>query len=246
MKLIQLIAVTFSLIPVAISYGQDEGMDVDDLFADDFEAEEEITINDPLEGINRAIFKFNDGVYTKVLKPFARTYANVMPDPVEQGVSNVFENLKFPSRFVSNVLQGRFGQAGKETGKFVVNTTVGVLGIMKPSDRIESLDTSDEDIGQAFGRWGIGHGFYLVIPFIGPSSFRDFVGDLADDIPEPLPKPWTIIEDSTDRMILRAIEITNNLPGLLEIYDSMKRSAIDPYASVRDAYAQRRARMVEE
>lgn len=221
-------------------------MDVEDLFADDFEAEQIITINDPFEGVNRAIFKFNDGLYTKVVKPFSRAYTKIVPDPVERGMSNVFENLKFPSRFVSNVLQGRFGQAGKETGKFVLNTTVGIAGIMKPSDRVEGLRTSDEDIGQAFGRWGLGHGFYIVIPLIGPTSLRDFAGDFADNYTEPIPEPWSQIEDSTSRWVVRGVEIVNNLPSLMDLYDSMKRSAIDPYASVRDAYAQRRARLVEE
>ncbi len=225
---------------------QDDGIDIDDLFEDDFEQHSTVSIHDPLEGMNRAIFKFNDGVYNKIARPLARTYSKVVPDRVERGISNVFINIKFPSRFVGNVLQGRFGQAAKETGKFALNTTIGIGGIFRPSDDYDGLQTTNEDIGQAFGRWGIGHGFYLVVPFMGPTSLRDFVGDFADDAVEPLKTPWSQIDDDALRLSLRALEITNRLPALMELYDSMRRSAIDPYSSVRDAYAQRRARDVSK
>ncbi|MDQ8187509.1 VacJ family lipoprotein [Pelagicoccus sp. SDUM812002] len=221
---------------------QEDGIDLDDLFNDDFEEQSTVSINDPFEKVNRAIFNFNDGVYDKVARPLARSYSNVMPDRVERGLANAFRNLKFPSRFTGNVLQARFGQAGKETGKFVLNTTVGLGGLFRPSDRFDSLQTSNEDIGQAFGTWGIGHGFYVIIPFMGPTSLRDFVADFGDDAVDPIPTPWSQIDDSQDRLIIRVVDITNRLPALMELYDSMRRSSIDPYSSVRDAYAQRRAR----
>lgn len=226
---------------------QDDGLDIDDLFEDDFEAEEATaTIHDPIEGFNRAIFNFNDGFYKNIGRPFANTYAKIMPDPVEKGIGNVFENAKFPSRFVSNVFQARFGEASKETGQFLINTTAGIGGIFKVSDEFEELDTNKEDFGQVLGAWGMGHGFYLVIPFMGPTSLRDFAADFVDDAVEPLPSPNSEIEDSADRIALRAVELINRFPYLMDLYESMSRSAIDPYASMRDAYAQRRAKAVEE
>ncbi|MDQ8199277.1 VacJ family lipoprotein [Pelagicoccus enzymogenes] len=235
------VAITASLAPA-----QEDGLDMEDLFEEDFEETVAPPINDPLEGLNRAIFRFNDVVYSKVAKPFARTYAKVVPDPVEKGLGNVFDNAKFPSRFVSNVFQGRFGNAGKETGQFLVNSTAGLGGIFKISDEMPELQTSREDFGQAMGSWGMGHGFYLVIPFMGPTSLRDFAGDFVDDTVEPLPEPASLIDDDSDRMTLRIVEFTNRLPALMDLYDSMRRSAIDPYVSVRDAYTQRRARQVAE
>ncbi|MDQ8205348.1 VacJ family lipoprotein [Pelagicoccus sp. SDUM812003] len=242
---LSLFAATLIGLPASL-VGQDDGLDIDELFQDDFEAERQVSINDPLEPVNRAIFKFNDGLYNKVVRPFSKAYARVMPDPVEKGITNVFENLEFPSRFTSNLLQGRVGNAAKETGKFLVNTTAGIGGIIRVSDEIDGLDIPDEDIGQAFASWGVGHGFYLVLPFMGPSSARDLVGDFADGAVEPIPTPWSQVDDSTDRLILRSIDIVNDLPRLMDVYDSMQRSAIDPYASVRDGYAQRRARQASE
>lgn len=234
----------FASVLTQSGYTQDNGIDLDDLFEDEFEAQSTVTIHDPFEKLNRAIFEFNDVIYNRVAKPFAQTYSNVMPDRVERGLGNVFVNLKFPSRFVSNVLQGRLSQAGRETGKFLLNTTAGIGGVFRPSDDFEALQTSDEDIGQAFGKWGLGHGFYFVMPFTGPTSLRDFVGDFADDAAEPLKTPWSQVDDDTLRLGIRVLEITNRLPALMELYDSMRRSTIDPYSSVRDAYAQRRARDV--
>lgn len=222
----------------------DDGISLDDLFEDDFEEQSTVSINDPLEMFNRGIFSFNDDVYNKIGRPLAKTYAKVMPDRVERGIGNVFTNLKFPSRFAGNVLQGRFGNAGKETGKFVLNTTVGLGGIFRPSDDFENLQTSKEDVGQAFASWGMGHGFYLVLPFMGPTSLRDFVGDYVDDTVEPIKEPWSQVDDDGTRLGLRVLEITNRTPALMELYDSMRRSSIDPYSSVRDAYAQQRAREV--
>ncbi|MBC2605544.1 MlaA family lipoprotein [Pelagicoccus albus] len=224
----------------------DEGLQLDDLFEEDFEMEEAPSIHDPFEKVNRAIFDFNDEVYATFGRPFANAYARVMPDPVERSITNVFTNLKFPSRFVGNVLQGRFGEASKETGQFVVNTTVGIGGIFRVSDKIPSLQTNKEDFGQALGSWGVKHGFYIVLPILGPSSLRDFASDFVDDAIEPIPSPNTVIDDSTDRMVIRTVEVVNQFPSLMNLYDSMKRSAIDPYASVRDAYAQRRAIQISE
>lgn len=231
---------------ITTANAQDDGLNVEDLFADDFEQDLATSINDPFEGVNRAIFKFNNGVYKNLFRPFARAYTKIVPDPIEKGIGNVFNNLKLPSRFVSNAFQGRFGQAGKETGQFVINTTAGIGGIFRVSDRFEDLQTSQEDFGQTLGAWGFGHGFYIIVPFLGPTSLRDFAADFVDDAVDPIPTPNSQIDDSADRLALRVIDIVNRLPSLIDLYDSMSRSAIDPYASMRDGYTQRRASQVAE
>lgn len=223
---------------------QEEGIEIEDLFTDDFEDSSSAVIHDPLEKINRGLFAFNDAVYTKLAKPFARAYAKAVPDRAQRGISNVFRNAKFPSRFAGNVLQGRFGEAGKETGKFILNTTIGIGGILRPSDAMPGLQTNPEDVGQAFASWGLGHGFYFVLPFIGPTSLRDFAGNYVDNAVEPIPESWSRIEDDRTRSVIRSVEIVNRLPAIMRLYDSMLQSSIDPYTSVRDAYAQIRAREV--
>ena len=247
MNPIRLLSILFFATFLAFNLAaQDDGLSEDDLFADDFDRESVVSINDPFEPVNRVIFSFNDGLYTHVAKPFANGYTAIMPDPVEKGVDNFFLNLKFPSRFVGNIMQGKLKRAGQETGRFLVNTTAGIGGLFDPASEMEGLDPPKEDIAQGLASWGIGHGFYIVIPFRGPTSLRDFAGDFADRAPEPIPQPWTLVDESTDRFYLQLVEVVNGLPSVMDLYDSMRRSAIDPYASVRDAYAQRRARMLEE
>lgn len=217
-----------------------------DLYGDDSYAIESANIADPFEGFNRAIFKFNDGVYRKVFKPVARAYAKVMPDPVERGIRNVFSNLKYPSRLAGNLLQGKFRGAANETGRFVLNTTAGIGGFFDPASKIEALEQSPEDVGQALGAWGIGHGFYLVLPLFGPSSARDFAGNLVDEVAETKPYPFSRLYTDDAPIAIRVAEVTNNLPRLIELYESIVRNSIDPYAALRDGYAQRRVALVED
>ena len=237
-----LLAAACMAIPLA---AQDDGVDLDSLYEDDFEVPIK-SINDPLAPVNRVIFVFNDKIYTHAAKPFANFYRKAMPVPVQKGIGNVFDNVKYPSRLAGNLLQGKLKRASQETGRFLVNTTVGIGGLFDPAKDMDNLNPPAEDIGQAFGKWGIGHGFYIVLPFIGPSSLRDLAGDFADGAVEPIPTPWSAIDNSGTRLTLRIVDNVNSLPFLMDLYDSMERSAIDPYASVRDAYTQQRARAVAE
>lgn len=208
-------------------------------------------ISDPLEPMNRAIFRFNDGFYTHVLRPFARGYERAVPSPARRGLGNFFDNLKFPVRFVSSVLQGKPGRAARETGKFLLNTTVGVAGLARVSDSVPQLmAVSPEDMGQAFGAWGIGAGPYLVLPFLGPSSVRDTVGMTGNTLLSPV--NWAATErtvrgyDSTWRISLQALDFANASPDQIRTYDSFKQSAIDPYISVRNGYLQHRAAAIKQ
>jgi phospholipid-binding lipoprotein MlaA len=206
---------------------------------DDYEDYPILAVSDPLEGVNRAVFAFNDGFYKIVARPVAKGYTAVLPEPARDGISNVLSNLLFPVRFAGSLLQGKLDRVARETGKFVVNSTVGVAGIMNVSDRIPALkDVPEEDVGQAFASWGIGHGPYLVLPFMGPSSTRDFVGSFGDRYATPWNwewLPWYEWEWATG---LQVTNIVSGLPGGLKIYDSTVRAAADPYVAVRTGYIQ--------
>ncbi len=199
-------------------------------------------VSDPLEGLNRATFKLNDGMYTYIFRPISKGYEFILPKAVRRGVDNAFENVKYPVRVVNCVLQGKIKRAGLETEKFAVNTVAGVGGLFRVSDKISSIaDLPAEDTGLTFAKWGIGHGAYIVIPFLGPSSVRDGVGLIGDYALNPVDwgvfwkgkHDWTKIPPSANT--LRA------LPTQLAAYDAAAKDSVDPYLSVRSAYMQNRA-----
>ena len=199
-------------------------------------------VSDPFEPVNRVFFRFNDGLYAWVLRPFAHGYEKTVPAPARRGLANFFSNLKFPARFVSSVLQGKPGRAAKETGKFLLNSTVGLAGFVRVSDSVPALtNLPPEDLGQTFGVWGIGNGPYLVLPLIGPSTLRDTVGLVGDTELNPL--NWQPIEeipgyDWTWRGGAETLNIVNGMPDLVRTYDSLHQAAVDPYVAMRTGYIQ--------
>jgi phospholipid-binding lipoprotein MlaA len=197
-------------------------------------------IPDKIEGFNRDMFKFNDGFYRVVLRPVSHGYTAVVPRPVRRGLGNFFHNLAFPTRFVGNVLEGRFRDAGVETERFVANTLTS-LGFAATADGDPSLQERPSDLGLAFGSWGIGHGTYLVLPILGPSSLRDGVG-LA--LSEYFLDPAHYLRHWEYRYGASALMIVNESPDQLRAYDELKAAAVDPYVALRDAYASQRARRI--
>ncbi len=226
----------------------DDLMEMDELLDDDgtVSSPGSAEIADPLKGLNQAIFGFNDTVYKNIFQPFTRQYVRVIPKEARKGVGNFFNNLEYPVRLTGNLLQFRLGRASQETGKFFINTTAGMAGFMNAAQEFEGLQPPKEDIGQAFGAWGFNHGFYFVLPFLGPTSLRDFVGRIGGNYVDPISEPWTQVDDSTDRLILTAVDTVNDLPEIIDVYNSITGSAIDPYTAVRDGYAQLRAAQVAE
>lgn len=223
---------------------------------DDFLSEEELygdfedtpaSVNDPLESINRVTFKFNDFMYMNVVKHVANGYQKVTPNSVERGVSNFFNNLSYPVRLVGNLLQGRMKGAWVETERFAVNTTLGVVGVWPAADRFERMQPiPSEDMGQAFGAWGIVEGPYLVLPLLGPSNVRDLFGYVGDRAVNPLKKPYSVIEDSKVQTAFGVTEFVTKSPTLMRIYTQMKEGAVDPYSSMKNGYSQKRRSMIEE
>ncbi|MFH1496786.1 MAG: VacJ family lipoprotein [Verrucomicrobiota bacterium] len=210
---------------------------------DDYGAYDSVAVNDPLEPVNRAVFTFNDVVYEHVLWPVARGYERAVPADLRTGVNNVFNNVRYPVRLVSSLLQGKPGRAAQETSKFIVNTTVGMGGLFRVSDGMPALaNVPAEDLGQTFGAWGIGHGPYLVLPVFGGMSSRDLVGRVGDAYVSPL--GWKYVEWDSRRWTddwgweagtaITVTEAISSLPGGLHLYREMKSSALDPYIAVRD------------
>ncbi len=199
-------------------------------------------VRDPLEGMNRATFWFNDKLYTVFFRPVSKGYEKALPRFVRKGIDNVFDNVRYPQRFVNCLLQGKFKRAGKETEKLLVNTVLGLGGILRTSDRIESLkDIPAEDTGQTLGAWGIGHGMYVVLPVFGPSSVREGFGLAGDYALNPVNwgAAWSGNHDWT--MAVQGAHTIRALPDQISQYDAATQDALDPYISVRSAYIQNRA-----
>ena len=166
-----------------------------DYGTEDVPAAEQVTIADPWEPFNRAMFTFNDRLYFWVLKPVAEGYSAVLPEPARVSVGNFFSNLRSPIRFVNCVLQANFIGAATELFRFMLNSTIGLAGLFDPAGGEEiGLVRQDEDFGQTLGSYGVGQGFYIVWPFLGPSSPRDTVGMIGDYFSYPISylDPWYV------------------------------------------------------
>jgi len=216
--------------------------DEDVLSEDD---EEELTIADPLYYFNKGIWHFNDVAYLYVGEPAARGYNKILPETIRGGVTNFFSNWYTPVRLVSCLLQAKWTEAGTEGGRFLINTTFGILGFadLAKEDEWTGWKVADEDIGQVLGAWGIGHGFYLVLPLIGPSSARDGVGRIGNTFLDPL--TYIDIKWYERLAIVGYREFANYAPNAGE-YKKFKEMSLDPYTAMRNAYIQYRARKVAE
>ena len=195
---------------------------------------------DPLERINRKTYAFNSAVDRGVLRPVAKAYHKVTPDFVETGISNFFDNLETPRTILNDLLQGKFKAGLNDTGRLLLNTTVGIGGLLDPASAA-GLDKNDEDFGQTFGRWGIRPGPYVVIPFLGPSTFRDGIGRVPDMYADPL----HYVEEYKVRYGIYAVSAIDTRTRLLSVDDALNQ-AYDPYAFMRNAYLQRREYLVTD
>lgn len=218
--------------------------DFDDDF-DDFDDEDEefVTISDPLEPINRGFFWFNDKLYFYLIKPVTRVY-RVVPEKARVSVSNFFSNVFTPIRFANALVQLKFRDAGTELGRLLINSTIGIGGLFDPAKNIYGIRKKNEDFGQTLGHYGIGQGFYLVLPIFGPSSLRDGLGDAVDAY--YLNPIYTLDLKDRDKYTLWALDQINALSLDRDTYEAIKRESLDPYVFVRDAYSQNRAGKVRK
>jgi phospholipid-binding lipoprotein MlaA len=208
------------------------------------EEKEEATIQiaDPIRPWNNAMYHFNDKLYFWVLKPASKGYSTVIPEDMRIAVSNFFKNVTTPVRFVSSILQLKIGDAGNELLRFVYNSTAGVCGLADAAKADFGVPRQEEDIGQALGSYGIGHGFYIVWPFFGPSSLRDTVGLIGDAFLDPV----SYVDPLEASVGITSYDKVNTVSLHIGDYEDLKKSAVDPYVSIRDAYLQYRKKKVEE
>lgn len=181
------------------------------------------TIKDPLEGINRVTFVLNDKMYRYVLSPAGEVYAFVVPVVVRNKIKNFGYNLAFPVRLFGSVFQGQFKDAGNESLRFLINTTLGVAGFFDVAKSF-GIPKAEEDMGQAFASWGFGEGFYFVIPLLGPSSLRDGIGTIFDTALNPV----TYVPGGSVFFRINDAKVT------LRDYFQMTKSEFDPYMFARD------------
>ena len=198
---------------------------------------------DPLEPVNRKIFAFNNTVDRYVAEPVARTYVKVVPAPVRTGVGNFLDNLSYPVVIVNSLLQFKLLQAGHDTGRFLFNTTVGLGGLLDPATDI-GLTANNEDFGQTLGHWGVGEGWYIVLPFLGPTTNRDLVGRVSDGFATPLYYLEGPYQEET-RITLLALGVVDTRAGLLGT-EKLMAEQFDPYVFLRSAYLERRLNLVHD
>ncbi len=194
---------------------------------------------DPIEGFNRAMFSFNDGLDKAIIKPVAQGYDYVLPQPVQTGVGNFFGNIADVFIAVNNLLQGKPADAASDAGRFLLNTTIGVLGVFDVATPA-GLEKHDEDFGQTFGRWGVGEGAYVVWPIIGSRTVRDTAGYVVDVAVDPV---WNVDHVPT-RNSLAVLRLVDTRASLLPAEKVIDDAALDKYTYMRDAYLQRRKSLV--
>ncbi|WP_110668550.1 VacJ family lipoprotein [Salinicola halophilus] len=187
---------------------------------------------DPWEGFNRGVYQFNDTLDRYALKPVAQGYDAVTPEPVQDGVGNFFSNLGEIRTAFNSVLQWEWANAGVSSGRFLINSTLGVAGLLDPASRM-GLEENHEDFGQTLGVWGIDSGPYLVLPILGPSTVRDASGLPVDAYTYPV----TYVEDDAWRFGLTFLRFVDLRADLLDQENLIQG---DRYSFIRDAYLQRR------
>ncbi|WP_227369674.1 VacJ family lipoprotein [Halomonas sp. M20] len=187
---------------------------------------------DPWEGFNRKVFAFNDTLDRYALKPVAKGYDTITPDPIQTGVGNFFSNLGELRTVLNSVLQWKWNNAGIASGRFLVNTTLGLGGVLDPASRMEWM-AREEDFGQTLGVWGVAEGPYVVLPLLGSSTVRDTSALPVDWYTYPL----TYVEEDSVRYAIRALQLVNVRASLLE---QEKLISGDRYVFLRDTYLQLR------
>ena len=199
---------------------------------------------DCFEPLNRTTFALNMGLDKAIFKPVAKSYRS-LPPTIKNGTGNVLSNLSNLITIPNNILQGEFKKAGVNTGRLVVNTTIGILGIVDAAEKLGFPEYEKEDYGQTFGTWGIGPGCYLVLPVLGPSTVRDTAGSFVNVIGGD---PWYNASVSgnneflTDKAFM-ASKIVNGIDFRaknINLLDNLEKNSLDFYASVRSMYLQDR------
>lgn len=226
-------------------------LDEDDEFLNEFEDEMQIEEKiDPLGGYNRFMTVFNDGAYEYVLSPVARGYKTIVHKEVRSSIGNFFHNILYPLRLVNNLLQGKLKNSAEETGRFVINSTIGVLGLFDPAKSYFGLNAHNEDFGQTLGVWGVGAGPHIVLPIFGPSNLRDTFSMYPNSLVNPVDyqnnRGYNLTSDSKESIYVKVFEAVNKTSFTGKQYEMMRKDAVDLYPYLRDVYEQRRIQEIKE
>ena len=205
-------------------------------------------VKDCFEGINRGIFAFNQVLDASIFEPLAKGY-RLLPSPIRSGTSNFLSNLSLVVTVPNNVLQGDIGLAGKNTARFAVNSTIGILGLFDPATKLGLNDYNKEDYGQTLGRWGVGEGCYIVLPVLGPSTARDTIGSFANYLGGDAWYNITVGQDTHyvsdfDYYASKGADGIDFRAKNLEAINNLEKNSIDFYASVKSLYLQDRKKRI--
>ncbi|MFO7752829.1 MAG: VacJ family lipoprotein [Desulfobacteraceae bacterium] len=235
-----IVAVSLGCFPAFAQDGQDA--DLSGLMEEYETDSAHSKVPDPLYRYNKVMYHFNDRFYYWGLKPVASGYKRALPGDVRKCVRNFFTNALFPVRFVNCLLQGKIKSAGEEFGIFTVNTTVGCFGLGRPAQDEFAWEISKEDFGQTLGSYSIKQGFYIIWPVLGPSTLRDTVGRAGDYFLTPV----NYLKPARAVYGLKALDTVNSTSFRLGDYEAVRQGAVDPYAALKSAYIQHRAKRVNE
>ena len=236
-KLIQIL-ITFSIILISFNILAAASDEVK-TSSEDFETTTfEDEIYDPLEGINRTIFGFNNVADRIILEPVAKGYKK-LPSPIQSGLGNFLNNLKLPLAAVNQLLQGQGKNAAESTGRFLVNSTIGIFGLIDVADNI-GLEQKEEDFGQTLATWGVGDGFYIVLPLFGPSNLRDTTGMIMTMMTDPV-NAYAISQGEAWAIPMRtAANAVDQRSQIIDEVNALRDNSVDYYAAVRSSYYQNR------
>ena len=195
---------------------------------------------DPLQSYNRSMYAFNDTLDHYVMKPVAKGYRWVLPDFMRTGVTNFFSNISDLGTTVNDLLQGKGGQGAADGGRFLLNSTLGILGLFDVATPV-GLERHREDFGQTLAVWGWDSSAYFVLPLLGPSTLRDSLGLVGDYPWTPYPYMHTTL---TKQLEVGTVDVVNTRSNLLAATNVLDTAALDPYAFVRDAYLQKRRNLI--
>ena len=223
----------------------------EDEFLDEFEEEMNIEEkSDPFSGYNRTMTSFNDGLYEYVLAPVAKGYKFVVHKEIRSSVGKFFHNILYPIRLVNNLLQGKIKNSGEETGRFVINTTIGLFGLFDPAKSYFGLEAHNEDFGQTLGFYGVGSGPHIVLPFLGPSNLRDTFSLYPDSMADPIDyhanRNYNLTNSYGESLWLKAYDKVNYVSLHDGEYEKLKKDAVDLYPFLRDVYEQYRDKQIKE
>jgi phospholipid-binding lipoprotein MlaA len=194
---------------------------------------------DPFEPVNRGLYHADDLLDRAIGKPIAKAYKKVAPPPIRTGVSNFLENLRTPKVMINDALQGKFKSSANDLGRFLLNSSLGVGGLLDPATDA-GLERNDEDLGQTLGKWGVPAGPYIMLPIFGPSSLRDMPTELVDQLANP-----RHYMNREARYALTGLAVLDDRVSFLALDETLSKT-FDPYVFVRDAYLKRREYKVKD